>query len=369
MANVYSPLYLFVRITIIIIIITVTEGTSTTARNTILAATDDNARPIATFISSTSHITTADSSSSILQSTKTQQLLQLQQQQQDPPPSWTIPIPQRQYHDQHLQPHVKQFQRHGIFYKTSILSKEEFQMVQDDISSLNLHLVQETSSSVARHRIGAPLPSDCKTVQIFSNPNGRMMKLVNELVQQHGYLKDDTDDNDGESGGFHSIKLASCDNVPVEIRVYQQKGAGMELHHDDVLFSPEQIEVVFTLENSSDCITKWEELEIEKEEGGGGHVTTNTSWKHVETEANSAIILRAGPKGARHSVSSLKYGKRMIIKLVFVEQDAVFLEKAATGGGGGGRKTGRVISSQFAGGGNKNSKKKKKQKKKINRSK
>lgn len=240
-------------------------------------------------------------------------------------------------------------------------------MVQDDISSLNLHLVQETSSSVARHRIGAPLPSDCKTVKIFSNPNGRMMKLVNELVHQQGYyLKDDTDDNDGDSSGFHSLKLASCDIVPVEIRVYQQKGAGMELHHDDVLFSPEQIEVVFTLENSSDCITKWEELEIEKEEEeeGGGHVKTKTSWKHVETEANSAIILRAGPKGARHSVSSLKYGKRVIIKLVFVEQDAVFLEKA--GGSSSGRKTGRVISSQFAGGGNKNSKKKKKKKQKEN---
>ena len=47
--------------------------------------------------------------------------------------------------------------------------------------------------------------------------------------------------------------------------------------------------------------------------------------KHAETEANSAIILKAGPKeGARHSVSSLKSGRRAILKFVFVREDAVF---------------------------------------------
>ena len=39
--------------------------------------------------------------------------------------------------------------------------------------------------------------------------------------------------------------------------MYEQKGAGMEWHIDDVLYNPEQIEVVYTVDNTSDCSTLW----------------------------------------------------------------------------------------------------------------
>ena len=51
--------------------------------------------------------------------------------------------------------------------------------------------------------------------------------------------------------------------------------------------------------------------------------------KEVQTEKNSAIILFAGEKlGCRHAVSPLKQGKRVILKFVFVQENAVFLEGA-----------------------------------------
>jgi hypothetical protein len=271
--------------------------------------------------------------------------------------SITVAPPRRQ----RRRPHVQQFQRHGILYKTSVLTKQEFQMVKNDIASLSLRLVQETSSSVAYHRIGAPLPPDCATVQIFSNPNGSMLKLVNELVRRQGACVEDcspttssscqrgknSDKNKksyvspSTSGSSNSMKLACHKFVPVEVRVYQQRGAGMEPHYDDVLFSPEQLEVVFTLENTSDCVTRWEE-EVSSSSTTSTSGTSTICWKEVETEANSAILLRAGLKGARHAVSPLKNnGKRIILKLVYVDQNAVFLNddgggsRSKRGGAGG----------------------------------
>jgi len=81
----------------------------------------------------------------------------------------------------------------------------------------------------------------------------------------------------------------------------------MEWHVDDVLFDPPQVEVVFTLENTSDCRTMWK--------------LPDGSIRTVETEKNSAILLAAG--GAEHCVSSLKNGKRVILKCMFVHQDAI----------------------------------------------
>jgi len=203
-------------------------------------------------------------------------------------------------------PHVKKFQKNGIFYKTKLLTKDEFQIIEEELSSLSLNLVKETTSSVAHNRIGAQLPPDCRIVEMIANSQGSFVKLMNEIM------------TDESANGTDCANMVLSNIVPVEIRIYEQKGAGMELHYDDVLFSPEQIEVVFTVENNSDCVTGWEELNSNEE----------TKWKEVETEPNSAIILRAGPKGARHAVSALKSGKRIILKFVFVREGALFLDGA-----------------------------------------
>lgn len=89
----------------------------------------------------------------------------------------------------------------------------------------------------------------------------------------------------------------------------------MEWHQDDVLYSPTpQIEVILTIANTSDCVTKWKENEEVK--------------KEIETEPNSIIILKAGTDGPEHSVSSLRNGSRTILKFVYAEDGSVFLDDA-----------------------------------------
>jgi len=79
----------------------------------------------------------------------------------------------------------------------------------------------------------------------------------------------------------------------------------MDYHVDDVLYSHPQIEVIFTLFNSSNCKT------IYKNKSANGDDTLH----EVETEPNSILLIPAG--GAIHKVSPLKYGRRIIVKFVF----------------------------------------------------
>jgi hypothetical protein len=207
--------------------------------------------------------------------------------------------------------YVKKFKKYGIFYKKSLLTDQEFNIVKEELSNLSLNLVQETMSSVAHNRIGAQLPPGCQIIKILSNPEGSFMKVINEVTV------------DADLNNEQNMKMVLSPVVPVEMRIYEERGAGMEWHQDDLLYEPEQIEVVFTVENNSDCVTMWEEAQKDANVHG-----QEIKLKQVETEPNSAIILRAGPSGARHSVSALKSGRRVILKFVFMRRDARFLEGA-----------------------------------------
>lgn len=97
----------------------------------------------------------------------------------------------------------------------------------------------------------------------------------------------------------------------------------MEWHVDDILFSNPQTEVVFTIENSSDCMTMW------KRKPRSNHSNKKGSYditEQVETEPNSAILIQAG--GPMHKVSALRSGRRIILKFVFVEEGAEILDDA-----------------------------------------
>lgn len=85
------------------------------------------------------------------------------------------------------------------------------------------------------------------------------------------------------------------------------------------VFTKPQIEVVLTLENTSDCRTMWE---VEKEVDQQTIITR----KEVETDVNSALFIKAG--GVSHKVSSLKYGRRVILKFVYVADDGEILRDA-----------------------------------------
>lgn len=84
-------------------------------------------------------------------------------------------------------------------------------------------------------------------------------------------------------------------------------GAGMDWHVDDVLYDPPQVEVVWTLENTSDCTTRW---------------ITGVEETIIETDPNSALLLRAG--GVPHCVTPLKRGRRVVVKCAFCSKHAVF---------------------------------------------
>ena len=206
----------------------------------------------------------------------------------------------------------KQYEKAGgILYRQSVLSQEEFDVCRRDLLSLigkggSLRLSDETTSSVASNRVGGRIPPDSAIADVLRNPRGSISRLINEVEGIH--TRTSSDDGDGRM-------LVLSDDVPVEVRIYEKEGAGMEWHVDDVLYSPSQVEVVLTMENNSDCITIWEE------EG-------KSSSKRVEAETtpNSAILIKAG--GVRHKVSSLKNGRRVILKFVYVQKGATLIEGA-----------------------------------------
>lgn len=111
----------------------------------------------------------------------------------------------------------------------------------------------------------------------------------------------------------------------------------MEWHVDDIIYqNTKQIEVVFTLENSSDCCTMWRPhdqpilattrtmsstaAKSSSEEDDSIITTSKNTSKHddciisnkyrvksVQTTPNSAILIKAG--GVEHKVSALTYGR------------------------------------------------------------
>ena len=95
----------------------------------------------------------------------------------------------------------------------------------------------------------------------------------------------------------------------------------MAWHTDDILFDPPQIEVVFTLDNNSNCKTMWKEQR-------SGTISNIVKLREVETEPNSALFLKAG--GVEHCVSSLQRGTRTILKMVFVRRNALIIKDTAS---------------------------------------
>jgi len=199
-------------------------------------------------------------------------------------PSW------KQYCALHHSPLKHSFHKAGgILYRTSVFSKAEFAAIQKDLEQQQKLLIDETTNTVATNRMGAVLcPENSKTVDIFKT--GSLTTLVQLLMGQDYHLSS---------------------HVPVELRTYEKIGAGMQWHVDDVLYDPPQLEVVWTLENTSDCQTMW----IEDDAAA-------TTLRTVETDANSVVLLKAG--GVQHCVSSLKQGKRIIVKCVYIKEGARF---------------------------------------------
>jgi hypothetical protein len=179
----------------------------------------------------------------------------------------------------------------GILYKTSVFSRDEYATISKEVKSFSNTLRDETASSVAQHRLGTVLPKDSPALGIFRS--GSLSRLVEQVSGQ-----DDMND--------YELSL----DIPVEIRVYEKTGACMAWHVDTVLYDPPQVELIWTLENTSDCVTMWKD--------------SDDNVRSVETDRNSAILLQAG--GPSHCVTSLKRGRRTIVKCAFVQKGSIYQE-------------------------------------------
>jgi hypothetical protein len=173
----------------------------------------------------------------------------------------------------------------GVLYRQSIFSNDELSVIQHEVASLMTRLNEETTSSVAQNRLGASLSPESETVRILRE--GSLGKLLQKVA---------------------GSEMELCSHLPVEIRTYEKTGAGMAWHEDDVLYDPPQVEAVITLENNSDCQTLWRKPT--------GLIESK------ETDPNSVLLLKAG--GPSHCVTSLKRGRRVILKCAYVANGSVF---------------------------------------------
>ena len=174
----------------------------------------------------------------------------------------------------------------GVQYRQSIFSNDELSAIQDEVASLMTRLNEETSS-IAQNRLGASLSLESETVRILRE--GSLGKLVQKVAGSE-------------------MELSS--HLPVEIRTYEKTGAAMAWHEDDVLYDPPQVEAIITLENNSDCQTLWKKPT--------GMIESK------ETDPNSVLLLKAG--GPSHCVTSLKRGRRVILKCAYAAKGSVFQE-------------------------------------------
>lgn len=175
---------------------------------------------------------------------------------------------------------------HGVIYRQCVLLTDELKKIQDDVLAANSQMHAETSC-IAQDRLGASLPANSGTIQILKE--GSLCELVRKVTG------DDT--------------MVLSEHLPVQVRSYEKVGASMAWHEDDLLYDPPQIEAVLTLENNSDCKTMWKV-------GEQIHST--------ETDRNSVLLLKAG--GPIHCVTSLKRGRRVIIKCAYVSSKAKYRE-------------------------------------------
>ena len=172
----------------------------------------------------------------------------------------------------------------GVLYVRNFFDAETSARVRTECERLRSGVTLE-HRACARQRLGMMIPSDNVVHEAF------VSKSVAERLRA---LLLGESAKDGE--------LIAGD-VPVEYRVYPV-GGSMDWHKDVALYTLPQFEIVYTVTNTSDSTTEWEDERTGTRYGG---------W----TEPNSVIIVRA--EGAPHRVTAVTKGERSIIKFVLTQ--------------------------------------------------
>ena len=188
-----------------------------------------------------------------------------------PPPETR---PQSEYEDSDVEARLA-FARDGLCVVEDFFDDETFAACQRS-ARRQRELKPETLESVAVGRLGCFLEPRDPVCVALSRP---------ESVER---LRRICGDDRLEPADF-----------PVELRRYPV-GSSMGWHKDEVLYEEPQLEVVLTLENTSDSQTRWERAD--------GSV--RGAW----LPPNSLLLVKA--EGATHGVTTVRRGDRLIAKFV-----------------------------------------------------
>lgn len=99
-------------------------------------------------------------------------------------------------------------------------------------------------------------------------------------------------------------KIKKYPSYPIEYRIYPTNSSGMRWHSDTSMFSPDALEVVLTLSNTSDSKFLWK--------------TDLSNYKEIKPEENTLAIVK--PSSVVHKVTPVNYGNREILKFI-IEYD------------------------------------------------
>lgn len=164
-----------------------------------------------------------------------------------------------------------------VYYVENIFS--DLTLIKDECNKLKDQLVLERTDKVTR-----------KIVSINPTENN----IINSIFYGESFLN--------TLSRLLSLNLKPS-SIPIDYRIYEV-GGSMEWHRDTIMNNLEhpQIEIVFTLENSSDSRTEW--------------IDDDTKEHHsIWAKPNSIIITQGG--GAYHRVLPVTNGFRSIIKIAY----------------------------------------------------
>ena len=162
-----------------------------------------------------------------------------------------------------------------MLYIENVLSMNDFNLVVYCCSLLDSRLLQEKTDMVVR-----------KNASVYRYEDS----LLNDIFYGDFFLEK-----------IHRILgfPVKPSTLPIDYRIYEV-GGSMDWHRDEIIETPPQIEIVFTLENKSDSTTEWfDEKDIHS----------------ISTNPNSILITHGG--GAYHRVLPVKRGFRSIIKIAY----------------------------------------------------
>lgn len=165
-----------------------------------------------------------------------------------------------------------------VYYYMNVLSKEDFNKIYEECNNMNPEYMED--SMLAKRKI-LNVSEDSILYNVFYGE-----KFINFLNNKL------------------NMKLKPSKLLPIDYRIYDL-GGRMRWHRDVVISENKkcpQIEIVFTLENTSDSSTIWKDDNTQK-------------INKIRTEPNSIIITQGN--SSYHKVLPVTMGQRRIIKVAY----------------------------------------------------